>query len=302
MRLSFVPPIISLIMTTSALQAPLASPQIVFQFPNSTWVENIFATSNGSLLASTTLNGGLYLIDPIAKSATHISNFKYINSVFGITELTPDTFAVVVGNTTPPLFKDEGSFSVWHVDLSCEDEPADVTKIIGIPEGQLLNGATAINTDVVLIADSKAGNVIRLDRRTREHGVVMEDASMKGNATAPTGINGIKYKDGYVYYTNTRLASLHRVKIDGHGNAIGPFETIASNLTYVDDFSVDEHGTVFVATGRKGVIDKISLDGTVQAIVQDVYATSVTFGRGKHDKDIAYASNADGRIVSFKYR
>jgi hypothetical protein len=284
----------------SSQSTPLAhSVRKILQFDYPTWVENVAVRSNGALLV-TTLSvlpltpPEILLVDPSANPPTSkpIYSFKGTNvtGLLGIAELEKDVFTFVAGVTTTP-----GSYAIWKADL--KREPAVVSKIADVPSGQLLNGLTKLDDHTLLIADSMAGNVIKLDIRTGQSNVILEDASMKPvttNGAFKSGVNGLKVLDPFVYYTNSALASLHRVRIDCvTGKAIGPFETVVTGMPDADDFALQKDGTAFVAVGSGNVIEKVTPRGA-----QSVFAgalnssaipgpTAAALGKGA-DRDVVY--------------
>jgi hypothetical protein len=279
-------------------------PKTIYQFPNPTWVENIFATRNGSLLASVVGSPELHLIDPFAGTASLVATFpEDTNATFGVTELTPDVFAVVRGNYSWATgTTDEGSYSVWKIHLNTKSTTPRFAKIADIPEALLLNGMTSLNDHVVLIADSKGGLIWKLDISTGKYSVAIDHPSLKPveGASIPIGVNGVKKVDEYLYYTNTFQNIVNRVKVDGHGAAAGPFQTIASNLTIPDDLVVLDDGTIFTPRPFANTVERVHLDGKVETVVGNLNSsvvaggTSVTLGRTWRDRNVGYVSTTGG--------
>jgi hypothetical protein len=284
---------------TPSYQTPIApSVDKVFQFPLGTWIENIAVRSNGQLLVTLLTAPELHLIDPSANPPTSklIHSFKEANvtGLLGITELEHDVFAIVADAL--PLAATPGDFAIWKADF--RRQPASINKIADVPSGQLLNGIAKLDSHTLLITDSMAGNIVKLDVKTGKSKPILEDASMKpgtiNGSFVKAGVNGLKIQDSYVYYTNAALASLYRVRIDcSSGKATGPFEVIASGMPDADDFALQRDGTAFVAVGSSNVVEKVVPSGG-----QSIYAgnldsgkilgpTAAAIGRGK-DRDVLY--------------
>ena len=290
----------------STRSTPLAhSVRKVFQFPFPTWVENVAVRSNGDLLVTflsvTPLTPPeLVLVDRSANPATSRSIYSFngtnIDGLLGIAELENDVFTFIAGVTSTP-----GSYGIWKADLRAD--PVAVSKIADVPSGQLLNGLAKLNDHTLLIADSMAGNVVKLDTRTGKSKVVLEDASMKPkttNGSFKSGVNGLKVQEPFVYYTNSALASLHRVRIDcTTGNAIGPFETLATGMPDADDFALQKDGTAFVAVGSGNVIEKVTAGGAQSVFAGGLNSsaipgpTAAALGRGA-DRDVVYVVTNGG--------
>jgi hypothetical protein len=233
------------------------------QFPYPTWLENIAITSTGNLLLTTlsvlpATPPQLLLVNPIANPpiSTPLSSFNAtdVDGLLGITELSHDVFAFVAGLTTKP-----GSWGIWKADL--RKSPAAVSKIADVSSGQLLNGLAKLNEHTLLIADSMAGVVLKLDLKTGKSEAVLDDTSMKP-ATTPSfksGVNGLKFQEPYVYYTNSALGSFHRVRVDcTTGKAIGRYETLATGMPDADDFALEKDGKAYIAVGSGNVIEKVT--------------------------------------------
>ena len=207
------------------LNLPVAlssSPRTIYQFPKPTWVENILALRNGSLLVSLLNRPELHMIHPFNTPPTSslVYTFPETNAVSGITELEPDVFSVTTTNFSITEFAPTpGTSQAWKFNFSGRGE-ANIThvskasKIANIKAAAFLNGAAALDQNNVLLADCVAGNIIRLDIRTGDYRVVLSDTSMTipANVTGAVGVNGLKFKSGYLYYSNAARGTLHRVR------------------------------------------------------------------------------------------
>lgn len=295
--------LISLLATSFA-----ADIRTVFQFPNPTWLENIAATQNGSLLVSVIGESEVHLIKPLVQPAevSLVASFANRTSVLGITQLQDDIFAVAVGSTTPANAPVPETFAIWMINLSGKQDTKAVEKIADVPKLQLINGIAALNAHTILLADSWAGNIVALDTRTKKYDVVLEHPSLASNFSAalPIGVNGIKVHGKYVYYSNTVQSLLGRVLIDiSTGKAKGSFTVFASGsaISVPDDFAVARDGSVYVArplaAPQGDTLQHVTLSGEVTTIAVggDVAgSTAVAFGRTKKDWNVVYLSTMGG--------
>ncbi|KAH7117048.1 hypothetical protein B0J11DRAFT_108153 [Dendryphion nanum] len=288
----------------SALSLQFSYPKTIYQFPNTTWLENIYATRNGSLLTGIIGVPELYLIDPSKTPATSnlVFTFPNVSAVFGIAELVPDTFAVAVGNFSVATGKG-GGFSVWNIDLRRKTIGPTARKVTDIQNAQLLNGMISLNDRNLMIADSGAGHVVKLDVMTGKYGILIDHPSMKPvpGAALKIGINGIKIRNQYLYWTNTFQNTVSRVKIDRDGKAVGTFETISNNVSIPDDFALTEDGSIIVARPFANVVDRVTPDGKIDTIAGSVNSsdvagsTAVALGRTAKDRGVAYISTNGGQ-------
>ncbi len=212
-------------------------------------------------------------------------------------------FAIVSGILDLATTRAElGSLKVWTVDLNCS--PAKAKYVTTVAESRLLNGISAIpNTDLVLAGDSVAGSVYKIDVKTGAYGIVVQDALLQP-VTSPTsnlGINGVKYFNGYLYFTNSAQGLFGRVKVSKKGEKKGPVEVLAAageGVVY-DDFDFDTKGNAWIASHPDFVVQVLG-NGT-----QNVYAnatlllnpTAAAFGRGGQ-KDTLYVTNGGSFVVN----
>jgi hypothetical protein len=294
---------------TLALENPLY-PRTIHQFPNPTWLENIASTRNGTILTGVLdATAALHLIDLFASPSntsgidTLLYTFPSADSVFGISELEPDVFAVATGNYSTTSGATEGSSSIWTVDLSplCHGQKVSVRKVVDVKDAKVINGIAALNADTVLAADSLGGSIIRIDIKTGSYKILHNDISLAPNLTADImlGVNGIKYVAPNLYYTNSQLGAF-RVRVDPRsGAAIGPYTQLATIGT-ADDIAVTDDGTVFVARAIDNVVERVDRDGEVSIIAGGANnttvsgATAITLGRTWKDRNVIYVCTFGG--------
>ena len=292
--------------------APYSSPvRDIYQFPNAgTWAENLAVRASGQLIITRLDQPIIQQVDPFTpgKEPVTIHTFPAAAGTIGITEYAPDVFAVVTGNfslatrANPP-----GEYSVWRVDMRSYRGPgtATVTKITDVPTALLLNGATVLDFSkgTILIADSLAGNVIRVDTGKGTYTVVQSDPTMAGVAKGgiPIGINGVRVRDGKLYFTNGTKNLLVRVHINPDGTAQGPYTVLATNTVgQFDDFALDVFGGFFNCQGPSGTLAKITVQGDVgteQEVVGNatiIGNTSARFGRTLFDLTTLYVTTNGG--------
>src|ERR1700753_1191028 len=101
----------------------------VFQLPNKySWFENAAVRPDGTILLTRVDVPEVWLIDPVAKSGQSLLKFPSpITSITGVTELTPDLFAIGAGQYDLQKGTVHGSWEVWTADLSEGIENAQST-------------------------------------------------------------------------------------------------------------------------------------------------------------------------------
>lgn len=287
-------------------------------FGSSSWIENLAIRSSGEVLGAELLNPRLWQVDPngrvqpiVVHNWAEGASAGMYDGVLGIAETRHDEFFVAVAgqynesmmllpNSTNYIFRVD--FSTLKVSTTGEVlSNATVTKLTDVKGSQLVNGATTLNEDAILVSDSFNGWVYKVDVRTGEYDVIVDDPLMKKNnyVTAPQGkigVNGIKVFRGYLYWTNTDAGLLARIKINKDGKPSGASEIIASNLSGPDDFTLDENGVAYIALGTANELGIVYHGGSNRTVTVGG-PTAAKFGRQHGDHHRLYLSTHGGRSL-----
>ncbi|KAL7907728.1 hypothetical protein GGI35DRAFT_454671 [Trichoderma velutinum] len=269
--------------------------RLIYQFANGTTVENIAVRSNGNLLVTLTDRPELYEVDPFnPKSAKLIHHFSGYLALLGITEVSPDVFTLNAGNYSTDNGLVPGSWAIWQV--AFHNEQSKISKVTDLPEAQFLNGMTTLEStpNTILTADSAEGIVYSVNTHTGKYKVVLENEVFKPapGAPLPIGVNGIRYLDHYVYYTNSFDPLFGRVPVSNSGCAVGDYKTIVTGV-FGDDFAVTPQAA-YLAGNPTNVLTEVKLDGEDKVIAGNLNssliagATSAAFGRTIRDKHTLY--------------
>ncbi|KAF7558283.1 hypothetical protein G7Z17_g62 [Cylindrodendrum hubeiense] len=292
---------------------------VVTQFPEGTWIENLAVRSNGNLLLTSLLpNASVYEVsNPTHESPAVSRRFTIdsVSSLLGITETTPDVFAIIGGNFSATAGGIKGSYGVWKADFSKKGhvKPELVTHI---PEALLLNGATTVpqNQNLVLIADSELGLVWRVDIRTGRYSVAANVTEMgsEGSAVAfSIGINGLHIHDDYLWWTNKYLLSVFKVKFTDQGVIAkgATVETVSElSVTALDDFTFGpgNKDIAWVCTNSGNTVLALKPNGKSIVVAggtdsdEVAVSTAAKFGRTSQDNRILYVTTGAGVSTSGK--
>ncbi|CAK7218908.1 hypothetical protein SBRCBS47491_003665 [Sporothrix bragantina] len=245
-------------------------------------VENIAVRSNGQILATNMNSPNLYSVDATAKTSATAVVVTGASGLSGIGETAPDVFAVIGGGK-----------SIYKVDFTSSTPKASLIKTI--KEANNLNGLAVFDNDTVLVADAGKGNVYRFSVSTGDYSVVLNDPTMAPSGGIPFGIDGIKYKDGVVWYTNIFKNSFHKVPVDPTtAKATGAVVTLWTNLMG-DDLCFGPNGKIYVATnGKNSVVEVDPAVGKPTQVASVTGSTSCAFGRTDKDKDVIYVGGGSG--------
>ncbi|KAB8296792.1 hypothetical protein EYC80_002209 [Monilinia laxa] len=298
MKISPLPFQIPLLFTTQAANIFLKT---IYQFPEpvhieNIHIENIHTRENGQLLLSTFANGTLFTIDPTVPnaSATPIITLSHEPgyALTGIASLGNNQYAISGGIHSPTAFSFQNNSMNIHV-ISLPAGAADdahpsagallATIPIANPHAQLLNGMAALPASpwIILSAESLCGCIYRIDTRTHDHDIVFSSAEFASMDPAmPMGINGLRIRGSWLYFTNSGRGIFGRVEIDGRGERVGDVEVVASLRDMVgagvgvgagaeefyDDFTLDGRGNAYVALHPHSVV-RIAPDGGQVVVV-----------------------------------
>ncbi|KAK3401744.1 hypothetical protein B0T20DRAFT_450711 [Sordaria brevicollis] len=266
---------------------------------------------------------------------TTIHTFSEVEALFGITEPVDDLFVVVGGNVSSngnDHGNGEGSwFFTWTIDfrhtttttttttITHDNEPTskkpEIKQITRLSKAVLPNGLASVpeNPDVVLIADSFAGLVWRLDIRTGSYDVAVQVPEMAApaNGSGVVGVNGVKVHGGYLYWTNSATVSIYRVRLDRKGyryhyhyrsTTAAEVELVADlslEAPFLDDFAVREDGVIFVATNSGNKLFAVDTDPKKKVVLVGGAETELTFAGGTaaafgRDNKMLYVTTCGG--------
>ncbi|PGH18182.1 hypothetical protein AJ80_04569 [Polytolypa hystricis UAMH7299] len=234
----------------------------------------------------------LYSLNPATKQVTTVHSFPSGGgNLFGIGEYGDEVFVVVAGT------------NLWTVDF--RESPPDIKNSVSVNEAQMLNGVTKLHDEAVLIAESGRGTVWRLETNAGNAVIAQqlpEQASPPGGFAI--GVNGVRVRDGYLYWTNTNGRAFYRVQIDaetGTASEGAAVEKIAEFDVIVDDFAFDEAGNAYIATANANTVLRVAPDGSVSTLIGSISeltvagATAAKFGRRPEDQDILYVVTNGGQ-------
>lgn len=246
----------------------------------------------------------LFSINPISTTPipSIIYTFPNATGLSGITEISPDIFALVTGvwdqvNTRAAL----GSLAIWTVDFTSgtnNSGPPVAKFITGVANSTILNGIVRhpLNPTLLLAADSALGAVWRVDLLTGCYSVAFSDPLLAPLGTAPgtnLGINGLKARGSYLYFTNSARRYFGRVEVDYHGSVVGEIEVISNSTdagadVIYDDIALDRVGGGGWIASHPSYAVHVDLDGR-QRVVNDtdklLNPTSAAFGRGDGEEE-----------------
>ena len=265
-----------------ASAAPLESRQTAAaQVVRISSIENLAVRSNGQILATNMNSANLIAIDAVAKTSKTALAVSGASGLSGIAEYAPDLFAVIGGK------------GIYKVDFTGATPKSSLIKTI--TEASNLNGLSSFDNNTVLVADAGKGTVYRFNVNTGEYAVTIQDPTMAPSGGIPFGIDGIRYKDGVVWYTNIFKNSFHKVSVDpATSKPTGAVTTLWTNLMG-DDLCFGPNGKIYVATNsRNSLVEVDPAVGKPVSVGTVTGSTSCAFGRTEKDSNVAYVGAGQG--------
>ena len=275
------------------------------------WIENIAVRLSGEILA-VGLTPNLFQINPLDRTAVIVHTFPSpITAIAGLTETLPDIFYVTAGNVTnTTVVATPGTLSVWEVNMAGYMPKTGlvtpIKKIADFPEAGLLDGMTTLNAEegLLLISDPVLGLVWSLNVNTGAKSQIISIADMKAiTGMEPSlGINGIRYKNGYLYFTTTTQQTFVRLPLNLDGSAAGNPVIVNSAFGRPDDFALDDVNNSYVATNADS-LTLLQSNGSATVLAGGASSTALPgitgakFGRTPADREVLYMGTTGGSAL-----
>ena len=176
----------------------------------------------------------------------------------------------------------------------------DAERLPGSEAIGFANGLAFGDRGELYVTDSSGGAVWRIPRGG-EAELWIADPLITGDNSGPLpvpiGANGVAFRHGIVYVTNTELGSVVAIPVSKDGSA-GEASVLVQDplLGGADGIALDVHGGLYVAVIAQSHILHISADGADIEVLADAddgldYASSVAFGTSHGGRTTLYAVN-----------
>lgn len=295
-----------------------------FEYPS--WLENLAIRSNGEILTSRLDTPILYQVNHITGAPVEVATWDatQYSGALGISEGANDVFYVILSAffDQATFVKTSGVNTVFKIDLNTFaldsagliESNATVSLLTEIPGADFLNGMATLDDSHIYVSDVYSGVIYLINTSTGAYQVAVNDTlakfSVDGEAADTNlGSNGLKVRDGYLYWTNTARGFLARIPVGKNGLPTGKSAIVATNVPKADDFQFRSDGTVFIAQNQqdtlssahgvetgKGVAAVAIAGSNISTILAGV--TSPKFGRTKADSNRLYLSTSGGELLS----
>jgi len=257
---------------------------VLATWPAGTFVENIHARADGSLLVSVHSASELHRW----REGRGVDVFARLPAPPAAINAHSDGGVIVVGGRvgTGPQF-------VWYV-----DDRGTVREIARVSDALFFNGATRFFPGQLLVAEAILGRIYHIDLATGASSVWFAHdllAKITAEVLLP-GVNGIKIFGRHVYVTNTDRALFLRIGIDERGLP-GPIEILAERLR-ADDFAFDRDGNAYLTTHIHNSLLRLTPGGArvnvAGAADGMAGSTAVAFGVDPGTQNSAFVTTTGG--------
>jgi sugar lactone lactonase YvrE len=215
------------------------------------------------------------------------------------------------GITGIELAADGGLFATGRVKGKPEtvyrvDEQGRVDVLVELPDAKFLNGLTRLSPHTLLVADSGAKTVWRIDIAARRASPWLvhdwlgarDPAHEFPKSSAIPGANGIKRFGNAVYVSSTDRGLILRIPLQPDGSAGEP-AIWAADLV-IDDFAFDIDGNLYGTTHPLSTVVRVRADGTRATLATGadgvIGATALAFGTRPGDERSVYVVG-NGKIA-----
>ncbi|KAI9900303.1 hypothetical protein N3K66_004565 [Trichothecium roseum] len=309
------------------------------------FLENlVIRPGNGDVLVTRLDVPGIYSVTdpsssssfPFSSSSSSSSNSsappKLLTAVPGVQHvlgITPveildgrETYVVVGGDfdaSVLPMVPVPGSSRAFALSFDAATGEAALEHVSTLsPSSRLVNGAAAVPgvPGVVLVADSQAGTVGRLDVSAgtfdAEAFPPLQEMAPVAGASVGLGVNGVRVHRSHLYWTNTDLVSIYRLALtpeglprDGDDAAAELVVDLSGRAVALDDFDFSG-GDIIVTTNLDHQILRVAADtGAVELVMGSPNETTVagctSLKVGGDGGDVVYVAttqaDVDGHVV-----
>jgi sugar lactone lactonase YvrE len=253
-------------------EAPRVELSAVATFPNNYFLENLAVRADNSVLVTVLNHNELWYV-PSSNDGQPVEPrllFTFPHHAMGIVEVEPDVFYISASD-----IETWRESHLYRLDLNgwAPGQAVHPESVLRFPPPiRGLNGSCAVAPGIILLADSWAGLIWRVDLHVADgkptasvwlkHDSMDHLAKLYYQQIQLPGINGVQYspKREYLYYTASAKRLFMRVKVDPISfNPVGEVEVVGSGR--FDDFWIDQDaGFAYLAGHTLNTIDRLALE------------------------------------------
>lgn len=147
------------------------------------------------------------------------------------------------------------------------DHNGNQTGQFDAPTALFLNGMVQLDNGDILVADSVAGAIWKVDLAAQSLELWLKHKALAGDPAQPNipGANGLKRHSKGIAVSNTAQGSLFLISVDDNGQPTGAPERLAET-GIIDDFWVADDDSIIFTT-HTDVLKQLSADGLVTDVL-----------------------------------
>ena len=276
--------------------------EIISQFPQPAFIENIAGDDEGNLYVTSVDEGRVYKIAPQRPPEQYA---QISGRLAGICRVLGQTF--LCGG-----WSGDGMPAIFLLGPDCR-----LKMLIKLPTAQFLNGIALLEENVFLICDAYKGVIWKYDLLSNQADIWLGHhllSRMNPDNPMPAA-NGIKIFGDRVFVSNTARQLLLSIPLIG--NEPGEPDVFLDDLN-LDDFAIDGTGTIYATTHIYNSVIEITAGKQVVIIAEAdqglAGSTSAMLGRtGKDDHCLYVTTNGglslplphgleDGKVVKIQLK
>jgi hypothetical protein len=297
--------------TSAYAQAPAAAPapedkkvETFATLPTADANENICQQKDGSIYISVIDGKKILKVTPDGKVSEFASEPMMAN-VLGLGCGDNEVAALVYGKTfrggpnpnppptNLPLHFDDTDTHIYVFDLT-----GKMTADIPGQKGDGFNGFAYSGTPGLYYAgNSNSGSISTVDTKAKKISVWWSDPSFGPAGTSVIGINGVRAKNGWVYFSAPTKKGLWKIQIAADGKPSGQPVQIESTVN-ADDFDVAANGDVYFPAGTV-LYKAAAADGALTKVADPIQGgpSALISGDGKWVYWPTRGGTADQRLL-----
>jgi sugar lactone lactonase YvrE len=208
---------------------------------------------------------------------------------FGLLGLATDATGNVYGAVQAASSDANG---VWRFDRAT----GEATRLAGTSAIMIANGLTFDKRGNLYITDSRLGAIWRVPPGGAAE-IWLQDPLLTGDGSLGLflGANGIAFRHGFLFVTNTELRTLLTVPVgvDGTAGAPSVFTSFGTGFN-PDGLALDVFGDAYVAMNVQNTIMRVAADGSQDVVAAGSpldFPSSVAFGTARGNRRDLFAVN-----------
>jgi len=265
------------------------SASVLAAYPQGAFLENLETQPDGRLLYTNYPTKTIEQLSVEGETSTFATLSAYPLGIISI-----DDGYLVTANGKSILLGEDATDSQQLLIL---DTDGNQVGQFDAPKAEALNGLVKLNNGDILVADSSAATIWKVDPKKRrikrwlKHDLL---ARPENQELYVPGVNGLKLRSDGLVASNTSKGTLLLIKIGRNGRPIGVPEVIAE-VGIIDDFWVKEDDSILFTTHADSV-KSLSKEGDIAVVATQYLLGNTAISPFPPNQSNSYAVVTDGGL------